>query len=580
MIRWENSEPVPSVPAKTRRRRSQLDPVRYYAESCLDGAIVAGPYVRLACERHLEDLQDGGKRGLRYDRDLAQVAFDFCGMLNLPEGDPFTLLDWQKFVVGSLLAWLGPDGFRRFRSAYLEGAKGNGKSPLLGFIALYGLFVDDEPLPEIYAAATKREQAKICWNDGANIAKNSEALEGRYELFVNNLYCPENNGFFRPISADKKLSGPRPHIVLIDELHEHPDDKVVSMLRAGFKRRRQPLLVEMTNTPQTENSICGKHRDYSIKVLKKVYENDQWFSYVCSLDHGDDWKDEAVWEKANPSLGTVVSRKYLRERVQEASGIKDQEDEVKRLNFCIMSSGSKRSIDLAQWDRNNPTVHVPPEQLASQYRQWAESLRSRECYGGLDLGKVSDLSAYVLFFPPTDDEPPAWLSWYWCPEEDIIARSRSGVPYDVWNRLGWIKTTEGNATDFDFIRADILQLHSLYQITRTAYDRTFAGEMVQHLMQEGCDMLDFGQGFVSLSTPTEYLLRYIKAGQLCHGSHPVTRWCAENLVCQKDPAGNLKPDKNRSPEKIDGISAGVNAIGAWLDKRAKKTTGDGGFEVW
>jgi len=569
-----------ATPAKTKKRKGQIDPVRSYAEQVLDGTIVAGPYVRMACQRHLEDLTEGGLRGLRYDNDLAHVAFDFSKLLALPEGDPFDMLNWQQFCVGSLLAWLGPDGFRRFRSAYLEAAKGNGKSPVLGFIALYGLFVDNEQMPEIYAAASKKEQAKICWTDAKNMLSHSEALAGRYEPFVNNIYCPENGGNFRPISADKKQSGPRPHIVLVDELHEHPNDLIVSMLRAGFKRRKQPLMVEMTNTPQTEKSVCGQHRDYSIKVLKKVYQNDQWFSYISSLDEGDDWKDESVWIKANPSIGTVVSVKYLRERVQEAEGIKEQEDEVKRLNFCIMTTGGKRSIDLTKWDKNNPSLHVTPEQLASQYREWALTLRNRECYGGLDLAKVDDLSAFVLFFPPTETECPALLSWYWCPDEDITKRSRSGVPYDVWNRLGWIKATEGNTTDFDYIREDILQIHKVYQIRRTAYDRTFAHELVQNLIKEGCDMLDYGQGYLSMSSPTETLLRYTKSSQWRHGSHPITRWCAENLVCVRDPAGNYKPDKERSAEKIDGMSAACNGIGAWLDARPKKRTGVGGIEVW
>lgn len=561
---------MPSAAAKTKARKAQLDPVKHYAEEVLGGGIVAGPYVRLACVRHLEDLQEGRRRGLNYDRDLAQVAFEFWSQLSLPEGDPFVLLPWQVFNVGSILAWLGPDGYRRFRVAYIEAGKGQGKSPLMGGLGLYGSYVDDEALPENYVCATKREQAKICWGDAVNICKNSEIFEGRYQAFTNSLYFPENGGTLKPMSADKKQSGFRPHFGLIDELHEHPNDVIVSMVRAGFKRRRQPLLVEITNTPQTEHSICGKHRDYSIKVLKKVYQNDQWFAYICGLDEGDDWRNEGVWEKANPSLGTVVSLKYLRERVQEASGIKDQEDEVKRLNFCIMTSGSKRSIDLAQWDKNNPSVHVPMEELAANYHKWAESLRGRECYGGLDLGKVSDLSSYQLFFPPSEEHPrPALLGWYWCPEEDIVARSRAGVPYDVWHRLGWIEATEGNTTDFDFIEKKIIDLHKLFKIVRTAYDRTFAGEIVQHLMAEECAMLDFGQGFMSMTTPTEHLMRYIKAASLDHGSHPVTRWCAENLVCRKDPAGNIKPDKEKSAEKIDGISAGINGIGAWLDKREK-----------
>jgi phage terminase large subunit-like protein len=567
--------------AKTKAKRKSKDPVRFYAEEVLASTIVAGPYVRLACQRHLEDLQQGIREGLRYDNDLAHVAFDFWGKLSLPEGGPFELFNWQQFVIGNLFGWLGPDGFRRFRTGYIETGKGNGKSPLVSGIGLYGLFIDDEPLPEIYVAATKKEQAKICFADAVNICNNSEFLEGRYQDFKNSIYCPENGGSFKPVSADKKQSGPRPHIALIDERHEHETDVIVSMMRAGFKGRDQPLLVMITNTPQKETTPCGKDRDYTIKILNKVYKNDQWFGYVCSLDKEDDWKDESVWEKANPSLGTVVTRKYLRERVKEAEGILDKEAETKRLNFCIMTSSSRRAIDIVQWDKKNPPVIVSPQQRAAEYRAWAETLRGRECFGGLDLGKVSDLTAYNLFFPPTQEYPrPAWLAWYWCPEEDIVTRSRNGVPYDVWNRLGWITATEGNTTDFDLVEADIIGLHGLYNIVRTAFDRTFAGEIVQHLIAEGCEMLDFGQGYVSMTTPTEYLLRYVKGNLLDHGSNPITRWCAENLVCSKDPAGNLKPDKERSPEKIDGMSAGIMSIGAWLDKRPKKSSGPGGAEAW
>jgi len=568
-------------PPKTKRRKANLDPVRGYADAVLDGSIVAGPYVRLACERHLEDLRDGAARGLKFDLDLSHTVFGFWEGLRLPEGEVFELLAWQKFCVGSMLAWLGPDGYRRFRTAYLEAGKGNGKSPMLGGVGLYGLTVDDEPLPEIYAFATKKDQARICWQDADKIAKNSPILQGHITHFKHQLYCEANNGLFKPISSDTKQSGPRPHMGLGDEIHEHRTDEAISMMRAGFKRRNQPLLMMMTNTPKAEKTVCGSLRDYSIKVLKKVYNNDQWFSYVCSLDEGDSWKNEDVWPKANPSLGSIVTLKYLRERVQEAEGIPDKEAEVKRLNFCIMTAGANRSINLAQWDKNNPPIHVTAEQRAAEYHQFAELHRGRECFGGLDLGKVSDLSAYNLFFPPNEKFPrPAWLTWYWCPEEDITERSKSGVPYDTWSKLGWIKATPGNTTDYDFIKADIVKIHGHYQVIRNAIDRTFGGELVQHLQEEGCDMLDFGQGFLSMTTPTEYLLRYIKAAELEHGSHPVTRWCAENLVCSRDPAGNLKPDKERSPEKIDGMSAGIMSIGAWLDKRPKRSMDSGGVDVW
>lgn len=564
---------MPAGSVKTARKQRSIDPVCGYAQDVLSGRVVAGPWVRLACKRHLEDLQKGSKRGLYYDAEAAQEIFDFYDLLSTPEGDPFLLIDWQQFVLGSLFGWHNAEGFRRFRTAYIETGKGSGKSPLLGGIALFGLTIEEERLAEIYAIATKREQAKIIWSDGVNIYDNSPALEGRCLQTVNCLSCLETGSFFKPLSADsKKSSGFRPYIVLADEVHEHPNGNLLRIMRAGFKSRKDPLMLEITNSGHDLTSVCYQHHQYSISILKKTINNDSWFAYVCALDEQeiktDAWKtDRRCWPKANPSLGKILSEKYLQEQIDEAKGMPANEAIVKRLNFCIWTSEEGKAIDIELWNKGGPDPATSLEDLQKSYQALFEKLRGRVCYGGLDLARVNDLSAFALYFPPTEDEPGFVLIFYWCPKDDIEARSqRDGIDfnYEVWARFLFIEATVGNTTDYGFIIKKILEICSIFQVKKIAFDRTFAGEVVQALMAEGIDMVEFGQGFLSMAAPMGELLRLVKKCWLQHGGHPVLRWNAANLVTEEDAAGNLKPSKSRSPEKIDGISALCNAIGIAL----------------
>jgi phage terminase large subunit-like protein len=553
------------------RRTSSLgkarDPVAQYAFDVRDGRIIASRMIKLAAERHIRDLAEGPKRGLRWDwAAAADIIEFFAKMLRLAEGEfagrPFILEPWQQFIVGSLFGWKGADGYRRFRTAYCEIGKGNGKSPIAAGIGVYGLVADREAGSEVYSAATTRDQAKICWSDARRMIATSPRLRERIVETVNNLAYGQS--FFRPVSADAStLDGYRPHVVIVDEVHEHPSAAVIDKLRAGFKGRRQPLLIEITNSGFDKHSICWQHHEYSAKVLEGTINNDNWFAFVCGLDEGDDWRDEAVWPKANPNLGVSVTLKYLREQTAEAVEMPAKQSIVRRLNFCQWTEGATRAIDVDQWNLGGPPPGTRPEILKAEIDKVAEELRGRECRGGLDLARVGDLSAFILVFPPKDDDEP-WraLCRFWVPEDDILIRSRRDrVPYDVWRDQGFLTATEGNVTDFKFIEAEIIKLAGQYDIREIAFDRTFAGEIVQNLMAEGLNMVEIGQGFLSMAAPTGEVLRLVKAGQLWHGGHPILRWNASNLSVKQDPAGNLKPDKERSSEKIDGIVALCNALG-------------------
>jgi len=533
------------------------DPVTRYAHDVASGRIVAGPLVRLACKRHLDDLK---RRDIAFDRTLASRAIGyFRDVLRLNggefEGKPFVLGLWQAFIVGSLFGWLGPDGARRFRVAYVEIGKGNGKSPLAAGIGHYMLASDGEARAEVYAAATKKDQAMILFRDAVSMVDQSPILSERLKKsgsFPNvwNLADLKTGSFFRPIASDEAQSGPRPHCGLIDELHEHKSSNVVDMMRAGTKGRKQALIFEITNSGWDRHSVCRQHHEYSEKVLEGVLQDDSWFAYVAGLDAGDEWTDEKVWPKANPNLGVSVTHKYLREQVREAVGMPGKQNVVRRLNFCEWTEQNERWLDMAIWDRGSESFDVA-------------ALRGRVCYGGLDLAKVNDLSALALVFPPVaPGERWKALMRFWVPQDDILVRAkRDRVPYDVWVREGLITATEGNATDFGFIKAAIIEACGRFDLRELAYDRMFAGEIIQDLMAEGVTVVPFGQGFLSMASPTAHLERMLLAGELQHGGNAVLRWNASNVTVQTDAAGNIKPDKERSTERIDGVVALIMAIG-------------------
>jgi phage terminase large subunit-like protein len=528
----------------------------------VSGAIVAGKPVRLACARHLRDLETGKARGLHFDVAAAErnIGF-FRDVLVLDDGQPFEIVGkgpggaWQAFVVGSLFGWKRGD-VRRFRTAYVETGKGSGKTPLAAGVGIILTAADGEAAAEVYSGATAADQAKICWLDAKRMVERSPALSSRMDVSVAALSHPSSGSWFKPVSSEHRgLDGKRVHGALVDELHEHRDAQVVDKLRAGTKARKQALIFEITNSGYDRHSVCWQHHEYSLKVLEGILDNDEWFAYVCALDEGDVWTDPKVWIKANPSLGVTISEKYLAEQVREAEGMPSKQNIVRRLNFCEWTEQADRAIDMPLWDAGADPID-------------AAALRGRSCFGGLDLARVNDLSAFVLLFPPVDDgERWKVLPWFWAPEDDIRVRvQRDRVPYDVWERDGLLIATPGNTTDFAFIQAKILELALAYDIQQVAFDRTFAGEIVQGLMAEmGAErVVEFGQGFLSMAAPMAELLRLVKGEELQHGGHPVLRWNASNLACAEDPAGNLKPDKAHSTEKIDGISALCNAIGMAL----------------
>lgn len=541
---------------------TDLDPVTRYARNVVDGEIVAGPHVRAACRRHLRDLEDGHKRGLRFDRArMAHALGFFPAVLRLNggqfEGVPFELQPAQAFIVGSLFGWVREDGTRRFRVAYIEMGKGNGKSPMIGGIGLYGMVADNEPRAEIYAAATKKDQAMILFRDAVAMVDQSPALLRRLKKSgrddkVWNLFDDRSNSFFRPISADDGQSGPRPHMGLIDELHEHKSPTVINMMSAGRKWRRQPLIVAITNSGTDRKSVCWEYREKGIKVCEGVDQDDTLFAYVCALDEGDDpFLSEDCWIKANPLLGTIIDPQYLRDEVNAARGMPSKESTVRRLNFCEWVEAYNPAISYEKW-------------MAAKAEYTLEKFRGKRATLGLDLSATTDLTAAVL---DVKIDGVHWLwPWFFIPADGLAARSRKdGVPYDTWVKKGLVQTTPGSAIDKDFVVDHLEKQLAEFDITleKAPYDRHRIDVLQAACARQGVEwpLEPHGQGFVSMGPAWDSFETALVEGKMRHPNNPCFNANAANAVVVTDPAGNRKLDKSKATGRIDGIVAGTMAVG-------------------
>ena len=564
---------------------TSTDRVAAFCREVLERRIIAGPDVRNAAQRHLDDLLTGHLRGLVWRQDLADRAIGFFeDVLRLNGGEyeakPFLLAPWQAFVVGSIFGWYTDDGFRRFSIVYIETGKGSGKSPLAAGIGLYGLVSDGEQRAEIYAAATKRDQAQILFRDAVSMVNLSPGLQSRLvqsgrDEKVWNLFYPGTNSFFRTISADEGQSGPRPHIGLVDEVHEHKTGTVVNMMLAGRKSRRRAMVAMITNSGSDKKTVCGQYHDLGIRVCSGQEQNDALFAFICSLDEGDDpFKDESCWPKVNPSLDYrahgqsdgIPGRKYLRDQVREARGLPAKESVVRRLNFCEWTQADSPWIG---WDVWSQALERVPMAM----------LRNRPAVAGLDLSSTTDLTAFVLMFYPTVEDPH-WrvMPYFWIPDHELEEREkRDHVPYRQWIKERWLETTPGRAISKLHVLRRLVQICDHFQVMRIAFDR-WRIEDLQQLMVEHSITLPpmerFGQGFQDFAPAVDEFERrllglahdgeegdVVEVETLRHDGNPVMTWNAGNAVIVSDPANNRKVDKSKSIGRIDGIVAGVMAAG-------------------
>lgn len=552
-----------STLAPRARRRMQppmpADPVTQYALDVLAGRIIAGILVRKACERHLSDLATGHERGLYFDVKAAEKAIAFFPLLRHYKGEwagkPIVLESWEKFVVGAVFGWKRADGTRRFRSAYLEVAKKNGKTILAAGIALLLAFFDDEPGAEVYSIATKRDQAKLVWLDAKRMVEKNAWLRDRLHTFALSIANESTASFFRPLGRDSgdAEQGINAHGAVIDELHVIDDPDSIDNVETSMSARRQPLIVKITTAGKKRQSVWADERSDAVAVVEGRATDDSMFVAVFTLDEGDDPFDEAVWPKANPNLGVSVSVDFLREQAAKAKRSPGKLAGYLQLRMNVPTQQAVKAIDMDVWDACDGRG---PEET---YEDWVAHMVPEGAlgFGGLDLASVQDLTADIDVFRDADGLVTAVCRFY-CPEEGVKARSEhDNVPYDDWVRDGWLIATPGNVTDYEFVREARKAAATRNEISEIGYDRWNATQLTTQLGQDGATCVAIPQTHAGLGPGWRELERLLLESKLRHGGHPILRWMAGNVEVETDAAGNQKPSKAKSSERIDGI-VGLN----------------------
>ena len=533
---------------------SRKHPVTTYAEQVVRGKIPAGQLQRLACARHLGDLT---RKAHRFDAVEATKAVDFFPkVLRHYKGEwagtPIELQPWQAFLVGSLWGWRQADGRRRFRNAFVELPRGQGKSTIAGGLALLATFFDGEPGADGFCVATKKDQARIVFEAARQMVLSSASLRKRVTAERHQLLQDASASKLLPLGADADtLDGLRPHIVIADEVHAHKTAAVIEVMQTGMGTRRQPLLFEITTAGQERTSIWWQHREYTRQLLEGVVEDDAWFGFIACADEDDAWDDPKVWAKANPNYGVSVKPEYLQGQCTKAVNIPAYEPTFRRLHLGQLVEQDTRLIARSQWD------------ACGEDYDWS-AFAGRQVYAGLDLSKTTDLTACTWVTVDPDGAVRVWPQ-IWLPEAKL-ADTTDRVPYRTWAAQGWLTVTPGSVVDYARVRADILERAKTCQLRALGYDPWNATETAQQLAATLGDqrVLEVRQGYASMTEPTQRLLALLAAGQLRHPRSPVLTWCADNLAVTQDPAGNLKPDKAKSRQRIDPMVALLNALSLWL----------------
>jgi len=494
-------------------------------------------------------------RVIRFIENLKHTKGAYFGM-------PFELLEWQKQIINDVFGTVRDTdpAIRQYTTAYIEIPKKQGKSELGAAIALNMLANDGEERAEVYGCAADRQQASIIYDVATDMVKQCPALKKRIKLVPSMkrmVYLPTQS-IYQVLSAEVATKhGLNVSACIFDELHTQPTRALYDVMTQGSgDARRQPLWLFLTTAGTDRNSICYEVHTKAKDILEGRKHDPRFYPVIYGLDDGDDWRDEKNWYKANPSLGHTIDIEKVRDAYRKALETPADENMFRQLRLNQWVKQSVRWMPMDKWDECAGNVD-------------ADRLYGRRCYGALDLSAISDLTAFALVFPPEEENGPyEVLLWCFLPEEQMELRvRRDHVMYDKWAAQGYIHTTPGNVVDYRYIKKLICDLREQFDIREIAYDRWQATMLIQELMDEDFTMIPFGQGFKDMSPPTKELMRLVLEKKLAHGANPVLRWNIDNAYVRTDPAENVKLDKERSTEKIDGAVALVMA----LDRAIKNT---------
>jgi phage terminase large subunit-like protein len=493
-----------------------------------------------------------------YDKAAADYAVGFIECLSHTKGiwagKKFELIPWQERIIRDVFGILKPNGYRQFNTAYIEIPKKNGKSELAAAVALLLTCGDGEERAEVYGCAADRQQASIVFEVAADMIRMCPALNKRCKILgaTKRIIYQPTNSFYQVLSAEAyskhgfNISG-----VLFDELHTQPNRKLYDVMTKGSgDARMQPLYFLITTAGTDTHSICYEVHEKAKDILAGRKIDPTFYPVIYGADEADDWTNPKVWKKANPSLGVTIGMDKVKDACNSAKQNPAEENSFRQLRLNQWVKQAVRWMPMDKWDACDAPVSE-------------DDLEGRVCYGGLDLSSTTDLTSFCLVFPPDDPEEGIYtvLPYFWVPEETLDLRvKRDHVPYDIWEKQGYIKTTEGNVIHYGFMEKFIESLGERFNIREIAYDRWGATQISQDLENYGFTVVPMGQGFASMSPPTKGLMTLVLQKRIAHGGHPVLRWNMDNIYIRTDPAGNIKADKSKSTEKIDGAVAMIMGL--------------------
>nr|DAI21627.1 MAG TPA: Terminase large subunit [Caudoviricetes sp.] len=504
-----------------------------------------------------------------YNKAAADYAVRFIECLAHTKGTwagkPFELIDWQERIIRDLFGVIKPNGYRQFNTAYIEIPKKNGKSELAAAVALLLTCGDGEERAEVYGCAADRQQAAIVFDVAADMVRMCPALNKRVKILTSQkriIYTPTNS-FYQVLSAEAySKHGFNIHGVVFDELHTQPNRKLFDVMTKGSgDARMQPLYFLITTAGTDTNSICYEQHQKAQDILERRKIDKTFYPVIYGAPDDADWTSPEVWKNSNPSLGETIGMDKVEAACESAKQNPGEENAFRQLRLNQWVKQTVRWMPMHKWD-------------ACKVDFDESLLEGRVCYGGLDLSSTTDITAFVLVFPPTDEDDHYYiLPYFWLPEETLDLRvRRDHVPYDLWQRQGFLMTTEGNVVHYGFIENFIDELGTRFNIREIAFDRWGAVQMSQNLEGLGFTLVQFGQGYRDMSPPTKELMKLTLEQKIAHNGHPVLRWNMDNIFIKRDPAGNIKPDKEKSTEKIDGAVAMIMALDRAI--RCGNDTGD------
>jgi len=495
--------------------------------------------------------------GFELDEARGQMVIDFfteclTHVRGPLKNTPFILEPWLEAIVGHLYGWVSvKTGLRRYRELLLFIPRKNAKTLLGAGLGLVEMFMGDPNTPECMIGSGDREQARQLHDTIKMMIQNDEDLSSRLKVYKNIIKCPGNDGFLKVVSSEAyNLHGANLSLALIDETHVVSRD-LVEIMQTSQGARENPLIVNLSTAGYNRNSILYEKYDYAKKVCAGVVNDPAFMPIVYEAPENADFTDETAWEIANPNLDKSISRDFLRRECNRA-----MESPVFEATF--------RTLYMNQWVES-----FTPWLAMHKYDACVgkiPNLIGRPCYGGLDLATTTDLSAFVLVFTPQEQGEPFYtIPYAWVPNDTILERSRRDkVPYNVWRDQGFIEATEGSVIDYRYILKRIDDVARDYDLKAVYFDRWGATRIYQDLEEMGLEVVQFGQGYKSMSAPTKELMKLILEQKIVFPENPMLRWCASNIVIETDVGQNIKINKKKSTDKVDPMVAMVMALDAAL----------------